>query len=100
MNSTDKIPNKAVEAVLRGEPTQLDPRKKAELDKEKSRVEAMLAKQLKFDLRVQRVQSAYGKILAAVRHDLTPEERQAVDGMYFVIHGGMVDQLKLLPKEK
>jgi hypothetical protein len=100
MTTNSTIPNNIVEAAIRGETQGDHAGKISALEAERAQVKKMLDEQNAFDQRIAHVQGAYGKMVAAFRHDLTPEERVAIDGMYFVIHGGMVDMLKLLPTSK
>lgn len=100
MTMTNKLPNKVVEAAIRGETQGDHAGKISQLEAEKAKIKAELDKELSFEERMAHLQGAYGKLVAAFRHDLTPEERKECEGKYFVIEGGMVQMLRLLPKSK
>lgn len=91
MTMTNKLPNSVVEAAIRGETKGDHAGTLAKLEAEKAKIQRMLDEQHAFDEKVAHLQAAGIKIRAIIGHDLTNEEREALEGKVIWIHGGLVD---------
>ena len=56
------------------------------LEKQLARVNGEIAQEMEVERRKELTLAAYSRLAKALRDALTPEERQAVDGMYLFLH--------------
>jgi len=94
---TTKIDNKAVEAAIKGGPKVDRSVRIAELEKQLEKVKKDIAEQNKLERHWMIIQSAYAKLEQELGKTLTPEEYDAVDGMYLFLHSGCVDMVRTIP---
>jgi len=91
------IPNALVRAAME-EGSGVDREARiAKLQKELVRCQADLVEAERVENRSQLVQSAYKKLRRELGKSLSPEEREAIDGIYLFLHGTNVDMIRQIP---
>lgn len=69
----------------------------AQLQKELAKVQKNIKEQERLEKRYALVTRAFTKLKKEIGKSLTPEEYQAVNGMYLFIHSGNVDMVRRVP---
>jgi vacuolar-type H+-ATPase subunit E/Vma4 len=67
------------------------------LQKQLARVQKDIAEQERLERRWTLVQSAFAKLKQELGKTLSPEEYQAIDGIYLFLHSGCVDMVRHVP---
>ena len=67
------------------------------LQKQLAKVQKDIAEQERLERRWSLVQSAFTKLKRELGKTLTPEEYQAIDGIYLFLHSGCVDMVRHIP---
>ena len=95
--TTTRIPNSIVRAAM-NEPAGVDrDAKVARLQRELAKTRENIVEARRVENRSQLVQSAYAKLRRNLFTGMTPDERDAVDGMYLFLHSGNVDLVRNVP---
>lgn len=87
----------AVRSVIEGGKGMDRQAKIAKLEKTLSKVKKDIAEEERIEKRCALVQSAYAKLKRELGKSLTPEEYQAIEGIYLFLHGGCVDMIRHIP---
>lgn len=92
-----KLSNAIVDKALE-EGKNIDRQSRIEaLQKQLARVQKDIAEQERLEKRWALVQSAFTKLKRELGKTLTPEEYQAIDGIYLFLHSGCVDMVRHVP---
>jgi len=84
------------EALYEGKGVDRDARIEA-LQKQLAKVQKDIAEQERIEKRLALVNSAFAKLKREMGKTLTPEEYQAIDGIYLFLHSGCVDMVRTIP---
>ena len=84
------------EALYEGKGVDRDARIEA-LQKQLAKVQKDIAEQERVEKRLALVKSAYAKLRRELGKTLTPEEYEAIDGIYLFVHSGCVDMIRDIP---
>jgi len=84
------------EALNEGKGVNRDARIEA-LHKQLAKVQKDIAEQERVEKRLALVKSAYAKLRRELGKTLTPEEYEAIDGIYLFVHSGCVDMIRDIP---
>ena len=91
------IPNALVRAAMKEGPGVDRDGRIAKLQRELERCQADIVEADRVERRSQLVQSAYRKLRRELGKSLSPEEREAIDGIYLFLHGTNVDMIRQIP---
>jgi len=67
------------------------------LRKQLAKVQKDIAEQERVEKRLALVKSAFAKLKRELGKTLTPEEYEAIDGIYLFVHSGCVDMVRHIP---